>query len=67
MNLPPFVKAKKFWEAIAMLVAGADALLVFFGVLPDLFLYGYAAILAAIYAVLNFFGIVPELRSRGLM
>lgn len=67
MNLPPFFKAKAFWEAIALLLAGIDALLVFFGILPDIYLFGYTAILAGIMAILKFFGIVPELRARGLL
>jgi len=66
-NMPPFVYAKKFWEAVALVLAGADALLVYFGVLSEMYLYGGAAILAFIYAVLNFFGIVPELRARGFL
>ena len=67
MNLPPFFKAKAFWEAIALVIAGVLALLVFFGILPNQYLIGAAAVYVAIEAVLKFFGIVPELRARGLM
>ena len=66
MNLPPYVYALSFWKAISYLLAGGVALLVYFGVLPDAYLYGDAVILMAIQAVLNFFGIHPELRILGI-
>lgn len=65
MNLPPYVYALSFWKAISYLLAGVVALLVYFGVLPDAYLYGDAAILAAILAFLNFLGVHPELRILG--
>jgi len=55
-----------FWKGISYLGAGIVALLVFYGVIPDNYLYGDAAILAAIVALLNFLGVTPELRSKGL-
>lgn len=67
MNLPPYVKSLAFWKAISYLLAGVVALLVYFGVLPDTYLYGDAAILTAILAVLNFLGVVPELKARRLL
>lgn len=67
MNLPPFVKSLSFWKAISYLVTGVVALLVYFGVIPDAYLYGDAVILTAILAVLNFLGVHPELRAKGLL
>lgn len=67
MNVPPFVKSLAFWKAVSYILAGVVALLVYFGVLPDAYLYGDAVILTAILAVLNFLGIVPELRVKGLL
>ena len=66
MNLPPYVYALSFWKAISYLIAGGVALLVYFGVLPDAFLYGDAVILMVIQSILNFFGIHPELKFLGL-
>lgn len=67
MNLPPFVYAKAFWNAVSLILAGAFALLVFFGVLPADYAIPAAGIYSFILAVLQFFKIVPELRARGLM
>lgn len=53
-------KSLAFWKAISYLGAGAIALLVFYGVLPEAYLFGDAVILTAILAVLNFIGIHPE-------
>jgi hypothetical protein len=66
MNLPPFVKALAFWKGIAFLVAGAVALLAYFGVIEAGDAYTYEAILAFILTVLQFFGVTPEIRARGL-
>lgn len=66
MNLPPFVYALAFWKGISYVLAGVVALLVYFGVLPDAYLYGDAAILSAIIAVLNFLDVNPELRRKGI-
>lgn len=67
MQLPPFVYSLAFWKAASYALAGVVALLVYFGVLPDVYLYGDAAILAAILAVLNFLQVNPELREKGLI
>lgn len=64
-QLPNFVYALAFWKGISFLLAGVVALLVYFGVLPEVYLYGDAAILSAIVAVLNFLGVHPELKLRG--
>lgn len=66
MNLPPYVYALSFWKAISYLIAGGVALLVYFGVLPDAYLYGDAVILMVIQSILNFFEIHPELKFLGL-
>lgn len=55
-----------FWKGVSYILAGAIALLVYFGYLPDAYLYGEAVILAAILAVLNFIGVHPELVSKGI-
>ena len=67
MTIPPFVYSLAFWKGAAQLIAGVVALLVYFGVLPEAYLYGDAVILAAILAVLNFLQVNPELESRGLL
>lgn len=67
MNLPPFVHSLSFWKAISHIIAGVVALLVYFGKLPDAYLYGDAVILMAIIAVLNFLGVSTELRAKGLL
>lgn len=67
MQLPPFVYSLAFWKALSYVLAGVLALLVYFGVLPEVYLYGDAAVLAAILAVLNVIQIKPELQSRGLV
>lgn len=60
-----WLRSLAFWKAISYVATGVIALLVYFGVLPEVYLYGNAAILAAILAVLNFLGVHPELVSRG--
>lgn len=65
MSLPPFAYSLRFWEGISWLLAGVDALLVYFGVLPEVFLYSGAVILSAILAVLKFFNVTPELLAKG--
>lgn len=65
--MPPYVYSMSFWKAVSFLLAGVVGLLVYFGVLPEAWLYGDAVILMAILAVLNFFGIYPELRAKGLL
>ena len=67
MKIPPFVYAKAFWEALALLLAGVLALLAFFAVIPASFAFGAGAILAAILSVLKAFDIVPELRDKGIL
>lgn len=67
MNLPPFVYAKAFWEAVSWLLAGAVGLLVYFGVLPDSYAYGAATILAGILGFLKFFKITPELKMKAAL
>lgn len=66
MTLPPFVYALAFWKGFSYIAAGVVALLVYFGVLPEAYLYGDAAILSAIIAVLNFLDVNPELKRRGI-
>ena len=56
-----------FWKAVSYVLAGVVALLVYFGKLPETWLYSDAVILMAIQAVLNFFNIYPELRAKGLL
>jgi hypothetical protein len=56
-----------FWKAVSYLGAGVIGLLVYFGHLPEAWLYGDAVILMATLAVLNFFGVVPELREKELL
>jgi len=63
----PWYKSLAFWSAISWVVAGGLALLVYFGVLPDTYLYSAAVILSAIQAVLKAIQIVPELKQRGLI
>jgi len=59
-----WVRSLAFWKAISYILAGVVALLVYFGVLPDAYLYGNAVILMAILAILSFLGVTPELRSK---
>jgi hypothetical protein len=66
MNLPPFVFAKAFWEAVSYIAAGIVALLVFFNVIPPDYGLPAGAILTFILAVLRFFKINPELIDKGL-
>lgn len=63
----PWWRSIKVWEAVSWILAGADALLVYFGVLPDAYLYGGAVILAAIQAVFAFLHVPLELRQKGLI
>lgn len=64
MNLPPFVYAKAFWEAVSLLIAGILALLVYFGVLPADYGLGSGVILMFLLAVLRFLKIEPELKAK---
>ena len=64
MNLPPFVYAKAFWNAISLILAGVLALLVFFGVIPAIYALPAGAIYSFIVAVLQFFNINPQLKER---
>lgn len=63
----PWWRALKFWEAVSWILAGADALLVYFGVLPDVYLYGGTVIFGVIQAVFQFLHVPLELRQRGLI
>lgn len=67
MKLPNYVYALAFWKAVSYLLAGVVALLVYFGILPDAYLYGDAVILTAILSVLNFLEVHSELREKGLI
>lgn len=64
---PPFVYSLQFWTGVSWLAAGVVALLVYFGVLPDKYLFDAGAILTILLAVLNFIGVIPELRARGFI
>ena len=66
MNLPPFVYAKAFWEALSLAAGGALALLAFFGVVDPSWAVPTTVIATWIFALLRMFGIVPELRLRAL-
>lgn len=66
MNIP-WYKSLAFWSALSWLLAGVAGLLVYFGVLPDVYAYSAPVILAFIQTVLKFLQIVPELRDRGLL
>lgn len=66
-NLPPFVYSLRFWEGVSWLLAGIVVLLVYFGVLPESYLYTAPVILSAILAVLKFLGVNPELRDKGFI
>jgi len=67
MNFPPFFYSLKFWEAVAWVLAGVLALLVYFGVIGPEFGLTAAAILAIIKGVLKWLGVEPELRAKGLL
>ena len=67
VDMLPWYKSLAFWKALSWLLAGVDALLVYYGVLPEVYLWSAGAILSAILSVLNALQIVPELRSRGLI
>jgi len=67
MNLPPFVYALRFWEAVSFIAAGVLGLLAFFAVIPVAWAVGAGVILTAILAVLKFFGVTPELQLRAFM
>jgi len=63
----PWYKSLAFWSAVSWLLAGVAGLLVYFGVLPDVYGYSAAVILAGIQAILKALQIVPELKQRGLI
>lgn len=64
LQLPPFVFAKAFWEALSFAVSGVLALLVFFQVIPAQYGLSAGALLLIFLAVLKFFGINPELKAK---
>lgn len=59
-------KSLAFWKGASYLIAGALALLAFFGLIPAQYALEAGAVLAIVVSVLNFFGVDPELRARGL-
>lgn len=67
MELPPFVYALAFWEALSWVGAGVLALLVYFRKVDSRWALSAGAILSVILAVLKFLGVVPELMLRGLI
>ena len=67
MNLPPFVYAKAFWEALSYTLAGVAGLLVLFGVIPAEWAISSTAILAWFLAILKLFNVAPELRVRAAL
>lgn len=67
MNLPPFVYAKAFWEALSVALAGLFALLAFFGVVDSSWAVPAATIAAWFYSLLRLFGVEPELRARATL
>lgn len=64
MNLPDWVYAKAFWQALSFAVSGILGLLAFFGVIPAMWALAPAALLALFLAVLKWFDIEPQLRAR---
>lgn len=62
MKLPKFVYALAFWKALSWFLAGSAALLVYFGVLPETYLWSAGIILSGILTALNLIGIAPELK-----
>lgn len=64
MRWPPYFYSLKFWDGVSWIVAGVFMLLVFFGVLPDTYLYSAAVILSAIKGILKFLGVNAELRLK---
>jgi hypothetical protein len=66
MNLPDFVKTKKFWEAVSLAVSGLLALLVFFGKVDASWAVPAAVIFGWVSALLKMFGIELELRYKAL-
>jgi len=66
MNLPPFVKARKFWEGLAYIGSGVLALLVYFDVIPAQYALAPGAILMGVLALLRFFGVETELKARNV-
>ena len=64
MNLPQAVYTLAFWKALTFAVAGLLALLGYFDVIPDTFVYSADALLALVLTVLNFFNIYPEIQAR---
>lgn len=63
----PWWKSLAFWSSLSWVLAGTAGMLVYFGVLPDVYAYSAPVILAAIQAVLKALQIVPELRDKGLL
>lgn len=66
MNLPPFVYAKAFWEALSLAVAGVLAMLAYFGHVDPEWAVPATVILAWLLAFLRMFGIQPELMAKAL-
>lgn len=64
MNLPPFVKSLAFWTAVSWLVAGVLGLLVYFGTVPETWLFPAGVILTWILAILKLLGVTPELKAK---
>lgn len=65
-QLPPFVYAKAFWEALSAFVAATLALLAYFGYVNPDWAVPVSAISAWVFGLLRMFGIEPELRARVL-
>lgn len=66
MRYPPFFYSLRFWEGVSWVLAGVAILLVYFGVLPDTYLYTAPMVLTGILAILKFLGVTPELRLLAL-
>jgi hypothetical protein len=66
MNLPDFLKTKKFWEAVSLAVSGLLALLAFFGKVDASWAVPSAVIFAWVSALLKMFGVELELRVKAL-
>ena len=64
MNLPPFVYAKAFWEALSWFLGGALALLAYFGLVSAEWALAPAALLSLFLSVLKWFDIEPELKLK---
>jgi hypothetical protein len=63
-NLPPFVYARAFWEALSLAVAGLLGLLAFLGYVDASWAVPATVILTWILGFLRMFNIEPELRER---